>query len=463
MAIFAIKALIFAKNSLVRLGTRLKWPFSAFFSRFFVPFFAWIYKMYRLVRMTAWDTLAFFRGQATRFLTGRHALQAAVILLAIFVADTNIRASSLTAVDTGNQSDKSVLEVMTDQAYGDDSDVLVEDTVTDEAPPSVDQGYLSGEAAVSEAMPVADDGTGTDEDADSLDETVVPEPFLTAVEDQTGVPGGAGQAAEATTAERARIVQYVVEEGDTVAAIADKFRLKPSTLIAANGLSSRAVIREGMTLRVPAVDGLVYVVKRGDTVGIIGRRLSAEPRDIISANGLSGDGSITIGMELIVPGGRQPAAPVAPPRSTGSSRVPSQLTRYTVPDDADDSGTAAGGMIWPAGVRRISQYYKGSRHTGVDIAGPIGTPLYAAAGGTVINAGWNSGGYGYMTIIDHGNGYFTRYGHQSKILVSVGDTVRRGQVIGLMGSTGRSTGPHLHFEVMRGNVRSRLNPLAFVK
>jgi murein DD-endopeptidase MepM/ murein hydrolase activator NlpD len=461
LAIYALKALIFAKNLAIWLGTRLQRPFSAFFSRFFVPIFAWVYKMYRLARLAAWDALALFRGQATRFLTGRHALQAAAILLAILVADTNIRASSLTAVDTGNLEDKSVLEVLTDQTYSDEADTLVEDMVTDEAPPAVDMGYLDDEAAVREAMPVIDDNIGADDEEASLDETVIPDPFLTAIQDQSDVPGGAGQASSSMVGARARIVQYVVEEGDTVAAIADKFHLKPATLIAVNGLSSRAIIRDGMTLRVPPVDGVVYVVKRGDTVGSIGRRLSAVPQDIINANGLGGDGNITIGMELIVPGGKLPV-PVTPQRST-TSRVPSQLTKYAVPDDADDSGVSAGKFIWPAGVRRISQYYKGSRHTGVDIAGPVGTPLYASAGGTIISAGWNSGGYGYMTIIDHGNGYFTRYGHQSKILVSVGDSVRRGQVIGLMGSTGRSTGPHLHFEVMRGSLRNRLNPLAFVK
>jgi murein DD-endopeptidase MepM/ murein hydrolase activator NlpD len=459
IAILLLKALVFVKDSSIRLGKHLHRPFSAFFSKICVPVAVFGYKVYRLAKLAVRDLIALSSGQATRLMTGRHAIQAVAILMAVLVADTNIRASNLTAADVGSREDKSVLEVMTDQTYSDDTEPLLEDMTVDETPAALDRGYLDGEAVISEAPPMLEDSAA--DGSGNTDATAVPEPFLTAVQEQPDMPAGASEA-PATNNLRTRVIQYVVEEGDAVASIAEKFHLKPSTLIAVNGLSSRAIIRPGMTLKVPPVDGIIYVVKRGDTVGLIARRLSAEVADILGANNLGEDGSISVGMEVIVPGGKLPT-PVVVPRSPSYARVPSQSSGAVTAQDADDSAVAVGRMLWPAGVRRISQYYRGARHTGLDIAGPVGTPLYAASSGTVTYAGWNSGGYGYMTIIDHENGYFTRYGHQSRILVKVGDSVRRGQVIGLMGNTGRSTGPHLHFEVMRGNVRNRLNPLSYIK
>jgi murein DD-endopeptidase MepM/ murein hydrolase activator NlpD len=100
-------------------------------------------------------------------------------------------------------------------------------------------------------------------------------------------------------------------------------------------------------------------------------------------------------------------------------------------------------------------------HPGIDLAAPYGTPVYATADGTVLRAGWNNGGYGNMVELDHGRGIITRYGHMSKVLVSAGDHVTRGQQIGQVGSTGRSTGNHLHYEVRIDN--SPVNPIPFMK
>jgi len=100
-------------------------------------------------------------------------------------------------------------------------------------------------------------------------------------------------------------------------------------------------------------------------------------------------------------------------------------------------------------------------HAGIDLAGPYGTPIYATADGTVERAGWNNGGYGNLIELDHGRGIETRYGHLSKILINAGDQVKRGQLIAYMGSTGRSTGSHLHYEVrIEGKP---VNPIPFMK
>ena len=113
------------------------------------------------------------------------------------------------------------------------------------------------------------------------------------------------------------------------------------------------------------------------------------------------------------------------------------------------------------GVRSDPFKGRAAMHAGIDLAGPVGTPIYATADATVLRAGYNSGGYGNLVELDHGKGITTRYGHMSKIMVSLGQRITRGQQIGLMGSTGRSTGSHLHYEV-RIDGRA-VNPIPFMK
>jgi len=113
------------------------------------------------------------------------------------------------------------------------------------------------------------------------------------------------------------------------------------------------------------------------------------------------------------------------------------------------------------GVRSDPFRHGAAMHPGIDLSGPYGTPIYATADGTVLRAGWNSGGYGNLVELDHGRGINTRYGHLSAILIRPGDRITRGQLIGRMGSTGRSTGNHLHYEV---RIDGRpVNPVPFMK
>jgi murein DD-endopeptidase MepM/ murein hydrolase activator NlpD len=128
---------------------------------------------------------------------------------------------------------------------------------------------------------------------------------------------------------------------------------------------------------------------------------------------------------------------------------------------SNSTGTTTIGFSWPAAGKLTSRYGRrwGRMHKGIDIAGPVGTPINAAADGTVISAGWNSGGYGNLVEVKHSDGTTTRYGHNSRISVSVGQTVRQGQQLAAMGSTGNSTGSHLHFEI-RHTGGSAVNPIA---
>ncbi len=120
-------------------------------------------------------------------------------------------------------------------------------------------------------------------------------------------------------------------------------------------------------------------------------------------------------------------------------------------------------FLWPAAGKLTSKFGRrwGRMHKGIDIAGPVGTPIHAAADGIVVAAGWNSGGYGNLVEIRHTDGTTTRYGHNSKLSVGIGQTVRQGQQISEMGSTGHSTGSHLHFEIRPGGVDA-VNPIAYL-
>lgn len=261
---------------------------------------------------------------------------------------------------------------------------------------------------------------------------------------------------ETVNKQRSEIIFYTVEMGDTVSTIARKFNISVNTIIWANDLNSYGFIKPGNRLTILPYSGIIYTVKSGDTLSKIATKYNIDAAEIISCNDFGN--SLKIGQKIIVPGAKKlaEAAPVsqAARNYTGLSIIKDIIK----PTNAPVSGSR---MVWPTQGHNISQYYSW-RHTGVDIANHVGTPVYAADSGTVIIAanGWN-GGYGKTIVIDHGNGKKTRYGHSSKLLVKVGDEVEKGQVIMLMGSTGNSTGPHLHFELFVNG--SRTNPLNYIR
>lgn len=257
---------------------------------------------------------------------------------------------------------------------------------------------------------------------------------------------------------RKDIIFYVVDAGDTIGEIAEKFNISVNTILWANNLTARSYIRPGDNLKILPTSGLIHKVVKNDTIGKIASKYEAKVEEIINANNLQDDGAdIVIGEELIIPGGVMPRAVYAAPVSNTYKKP---LSQVTAPAPSVDT-PAGSGYLWPTSARKITQYY-GWSHTGLDIAGPVGTPLYASKSGTVkiSQCGWN-GGYGCYIILEHGNGVQTVYGHASKLYVAVGDTVTQGQTIAAMGSTGRSTGPHIHFEVRING--SRLNPLKYIR
>lgn len=254
--------------------------------------------------------------------------------------------------------------------------------------------------------------------------------------------------------ERQSATDYIVQEGDTISVIADKFGLRSSTILWENDLGEYSIIKPGQNLVIPPINGLTHVVKKGETLLAIAKKYESDTDKIINYNNLVNADDVSIGQKLFIPDGvkEPPPPPPVPKRSA--------IASFIIPDSAPIVSSTR--MLWPTDSKRITQYYSWSHH-GLDIGGRTTNYIYASDDGTVSVAkysGWNSG-YGTHIMIDHGNSKKTLYGHLSKNFVQVGEKVKKGQVIGMMGTTGRSTGVHLHFEVRFGS--SLVNPLKYVK
>jgi murein DD-endopeptidase MepM/ murein hydrolase activator NlpD len=273
--------------------------------------------------------------------------------------------------------------------------------------------------------------------------------------------------------ERRAVEEYIVKTGDTLSTIAEDWDVTVETVKWANDLSSD-LVRPGQTLDIPPSDGVLVTVKSGDTLEGLAKKYSANDQAIADFNWLEYPFTLEKDSLLFIPEGRMPSPePVVAKRSTPSSYVTNTTVTTTNVGAADPNvGKFLG---WPvAGGGQISQYYKGIYHRGIDIADKRLPNIVAPAGGTVIFAGcygtcpplgstYGGSNYAWSIQIDHGNGYTTWYAHLKNIYVRSGQTVSRGQVIGQMGSTGRSTGPHLHFEVRRGSAYgTQVNPLYYV-
>ncbi len=236
------------------------------------------------------------------------------------------------------------------------------------------------------------------------------------------------------TSYNTQISTYVVREGDTITGVSRMFNVSVNTILWTNNLNSKSVLKIGQTLTILPVTGISYTIKKGDTINGIASKYEADVNDILNYNDLTISTPLPIGQSIIIPDVELSASEIAQSAVLSSNRVIS-------------------GFIRPIVGGRKTQGIHG--HNAVDLAAPIGTPIYASAAGTIIIArtgGWN-GGYGNYIVISHPNGTQTLYAHNSKNLVSVGERVSRGETIALLGSTGNSTGPHLHFEI-----RGAVNP-----
>lgn len=252
---------------------------------------------------------------------------------------------------------------------------------------------------------------------------------------------------------RGKIIDYTVAPGDTVSSIAEKFGVSEDTIRWQNDLASKDAIKIGQTLEILPVTGISHKVAKGDTVYSIAKKYDSGAQAVVDFpfNSFSNDETfeLAIGQTVIVPEGVKPETVLWSP----IARV-----RQITPDAG--SVTATGQFVWPASglITQNFVWY----HPGLDIANNAAPNILAADAGVITTAGWPDGfGYGNRVMINHQNGYQTLYAHLSQVFVVPGQRVNRGDAIGRMGSTGRSTGTHLHFEIYTPG--GRVNPLNYLR
>lgn len=267
---------------------------------------------------------------------------------------------------------------------------------------------------------------------------------------------------------RYEITQYTVQRGDTVFGIAAKFNLKPETILWGNPeiADNLNLLKPGKVLNILPINGALRIVQPGDRLDKIASVFNSTVEKIVgfAGNDLDpNDPQIREGQALIIPDGWREVVtwslPVVSRRTSGTAGTSGEPGACAGPFSGP-SGTYT--FVWPANNRYLSGWdYIPGAHPGLDIAAGMGAPIYASDTGVVVFSGWSTRGYGNLIIVDHGNGWQTAYAHLSQINVRCGQGVFQGNLIGLSGSTGNSTGAHLHFE-MRHSEYGRVNPWQYL-
>ena len=268
------------------------------------------------------------------------------------------------------------------------------------------------------------------------------------------------------------VVTYTVETGNSLFSIADEFDIKPETILWGNFdtlQDNPHLIKPGQILNILPTNGTYYQYHEGEDLNAIASQFGVDAQDIIDYPGnpidlaalYSGKPAIADGTWLIIPGGHRALVDWSPPTITRSN--PASARYYgagycgTIYTGAVGNGT----FVWPTTEHFISGYnYSPPVHPAIDIGGSLGNAIFATDNGVVVYAGWSDYGYGNLIVIDHGNGWQSAYAHLSGVGVGCGQSVYQGYLIGALGSTGNSSGPHLHFELSLNG--AKLNPLDFL-
>jgi murein DD-endopeptidase MepM/ murein hydrolase activator NlpD len=275
---------------------------------------------------------------------------------------------------------------------------------------------------------------------------------------------------------RTEVITYTVQTGDTVFGIAEKFNLKPETILWGNYYilaDDPHNLTPGQELNIMPTNGVYYEWHAGDGLNGVSSTYGVTPEDIINwpSNNLSmetiGDYAnphIKAGTWIFVPGGSRGFVTWSAPRISRDNPAVAKNFGPGACGEIMDGPVGSGTYVWPTTARYISgyNYSPESNHPAIDIGGQEGNAIYAVDNGVVVYAGWNDYGYGNMIVIDHGYGWQSLYAHLSALNVSCGSYVYQGNVIGYMGTTGNSSGPHLHFELL-SETYGKVNPLNFLQ
>ncbi len=420
----------------------LFWLAGKTWNYFLKPISLGIYKIYLSIKKGVTEIHNPATGKIISALTNRYVIHVVIIVLAIFVMVNNINAKETRDETFGEKS------ILYSLARQDTLGTMEESYLIEET------GIVPEDTNANKPLSYMDAALGVKSQLRPT-EIVIEE----IINEEAGIATAQGGGAlikpqisstKLNTGQRDEPIEYIVQEGDTVSTIAQDFGVSTNTILWENNLSAYSYIRPGDKLTILPTTGISYTVKSGDTVESIAKKYNTEADKIITFNKLADASDINSGQKLILPDGRPYSAPV-PATSTWSVR------NVVVPPSSVVS--SGGRMVWPTSWKTITQYFSW-RHTGLDVDGDYNSPIYASDSGIVESSGWYDG-YGLQILINHGNGIKTRYAHASKIFVSVGQRVSRGQTIAMVGTTGRSTGTHLHFEVIVNG--RKLNPLSYIR
>jgi murein DD-endopeptidase MepM/ murein hydrolase activator NlpD len=426
LLLYGLKSLVIIRRVLIQLFSWLLIkPIRVLWVVLLRPLTIFIYHRYLPIRQVLHRHFGRFKKSWIYPFTTRYVVHFIIIALTILVTTHSLSAREIRTEDFGQGSILSTL-------IGQDSDEIVEtaDSIMRQTSYADTRGVLV----------YAPEPDGSDEN--SLLATTAGGTSLV----KTATP--------TSSVDREGVAEYAVRGGDTPSTIASSFDISTATILWANDLSDGDLIKPGQILKIPPTSGVIHTIKSGDTVAALAKKYKASVDEILAYNKLAAAEAIEIDQTITIPGGSIEPPPPQPTRlaTTGGS-----IFGGSAPAAKAVSG---GGMTWPTVSRHIYQYFTW-RHTGIDIDGSYGGPIYAASAGRVSKSsgGWN-GGYGNIVIVDHGGGVQTLYAHNSKNYVQVGAQVSKGQAIAATGSTGRSSGPHLHFEVRVGG--RRVNPLSYL-
>jgi murein DD-endopeptidase MepM/ murein hydrolase activator NlpD len=410
----------------------------------FLPFILLIYKNVVLLKIKLKNRR--IKDTALLLFIKKYLAGTIVSLIIIGTSTSNIFAQNYS---TDEYAQKTLLSTIVKNDSATWSEVIEEKAPVNRQAPAL--GYLSNQDTLQEPLTnnntnsASGESIGLSADATSL---VV----INSDEDSLEIP----------VPTRSENVDYFVQAGDTLSGIAEKFDLTVNTILWANNLTWNSTIKPGAKLVILPSSGVDYEIKKGDNLNSVAKKYQADLDKILAYNELSSVSDIRAGDLIFIPEGIKPTQVVSSYKAPTVANKPKNnpadvFSNEVVPPASDLSANTK--LLWPVLSHRITQYFSW-RHTGLDVGDKVGNPIYASEDGKIERSGWSTG-YGYNVIINHGNGLETLYGHASKLLVKTGDTVSRGQVIALIGSTGWSTGPHLHMEVRVNGVRK--NPISYIK
>lgn len=442
----AIKFLLFVKKLitfLINLLSRfISWIFRLIFKRPLIRVYYWIFRFRKegLIEKSVFDIV---RKKLPHFL---------IICLVLISFLSNLGQPSKISAVTEGMTKTTIAQLVSGEFSKLEQESMIEETLNQESLKDyVNDQYSRDPGVLVNEIPVTNDNIDQEEDQFAIERNVdyLSKPYLWNT-------GSNGESTNSNTPKRASVIYYTIKSGETISAIARNFGLNINTILWANNLGPRSLIQPGDQLMILPQNGVLYTVSKGDTIGKIARKYGVGENILMTGNNLGK--SIAIGQKIFIPGGRIISESTATTRTTKTNNY-TGISAIKDLVKAPKAKVSGANMAWPTVGHRITQYYSW-RHTGLDIANKVGTPLYAVESGTVEFAGW-SNGYGNNVVINHGGGKKTRYAHASKIFVSKGQEVDRGENIAAMGSTGWSTGSHIHFEVIVNGVK--YNPLNYIK